>query len=135
VVHFSRASKVREAPELRIVPEPLWQAAQDRLARTHEVYLRRTGGQLGGKPESGLVSKYLLSGFLRCGVCGGNLIISKKTGQRGRAQTTYICSTQRTRGQDICTNRWGVPAIPLADAVPAQIKHVFLDPAALGALC
>ena len=125
---------VIEQPELRIVPEPLWQAAQTRLSNTRAVYLRRTNGQLGGKPESGMESRYLLSGFLRCGVCGGNLVISKKTGQRGRPQTSYVCATRRTRGDAGCTNKHGIPATALTDAVVAQLKHVFLNPVALGKL-
>jgi DNA invertase Pin-like site-specific DNA recombinase len=91
-------------------------------------------GLLSGKPDSGLESRYLLSGFLRCGVCGGNLIISKKTGQRGRPQTTYVCSTRRTRREAVCANKNGVPAPALTDAVLAQLKRVFLNPAALGCL-
>jgi site-specific DNA recombinase len=82
-VAASKAPVVREDPTLRIVPDELWAAARERMAATHAVYLRRMGGQLGGKPASGLESRYLLAGFLRCGVCGGNLIISKKTGKRG----------------------------------------------------
>ena len=62
---------VDEQPELRIVSDELWKAAHDRMAQTHRTYLHRGVGQLGGKPESGLQSRYLLSGFVRCGVCGG----------------------------------------------------------------
>jgi len=82
----------RTDDSLRIVSDELWDAAHQRMAQTHAVYLRRASGKLGGKPESGLKSKFLLSGFLRCGVCGGNLIISKKTSQRGRSQTAYVRS-------------------------------------------
>ena len=123
-----------DAPELRIISDTLWTAAHERMAKTHEVYLRHGAGLFGGKPESGLQSRYLLSGFLRCGVCGGNLVISRKTGPRGPAQTTYICAQQRSRGRETCTNKYGVSAIGLTDAVLAQLKHVFLNPAALGML-
>ena len=123
-----------DAPELRIVSDALWKAAQERMAKTHEVYLRHGAGLFGGKPESGLQSHYLLSGFLQCGVCGGNLVISRKTGPRGPAQTTYICAMQRTRGREVCSNKYGVSAIGLANAVLAQLSHVFLNPAALGTL-
>ena len=121
-----------DRPELRIISDELWEETHDRMKRTHAVYLRRTGGRLGGKPSSGLESRYLLSGFLRCGVCGGNLIISKTTGKRGRPQTRYICATHKTRGDAACTNQWGVSSTALTDAVLAQLKHVFLHPAALG---
>ena len=57
-----------DRPELRIISDELWEETHDRMKRTHAVYLRRTGGRLGGKPSSGLESRYLLSGFLRCGL-------------------------------------------------------------------
>ena len=122
-------------PELRIVAEALWTAAHDRLQKTRRAYLRRADGSLGGKPEGGaLESKYLLSGFLRCGACGGNLIISTKSGQRGRPMTMFICSTRRTRGEAACTNKHGVPASEITVRVLDQLKHVFLNPVALGRL-
>ncbi|MGH2393601.1 MAG: recombinase family protein, partial [Candidatus Limnocylindria bacterium] len=63
-----------DAPELRIVPEDLWRAAHARLERTRRVYTghRTPSGALHGSPEAGLISRHLLSGHLRCGVCGGN---------------------------------------------------------------
>jgi hypothetical protein len=45
-----------------------------------------------------------------------------------------VCSTRRTRGETACSNRHGVPATPLTDAVLGQLKHIFLNPAALGNL-
>jgi len=67
-------------------------------------------------------------------VCGGNLIITKKTSNRGRPQTAYICATQHTRGKTECTNNLGVPCTELTDAVLDQLKTFFLDPARFGAL-
>ena len=133
-VTASKAPVVREDATLRIVSDELWAAARERMAATHAVYLRRIGGQLGGKPASGLESRHQLAGFLRCGVCGGNMIISKKTGKRGRPQTAYVCSTRLSRGDSACSNRYGAPATPLTDAVLAELKHIFLNPAALGNL-
>jgi DNA invertase Pin-like site-specific DNA recombinase len=121
-------------PDLQIVPESLWQAAHARLGTTRRAYVRRTDGQLVGHPDVGIESRYLLSGFLRCGLCGGNLIISKKSGKRGRPQTSYICATRRSRGDAACTNRHGIPAGELTDRVLAQLRTFFLNPATLGGL-
>lgn len=120
-----------DAPKLRIVPESLWTAVQDRLASVSPVYRRRHGST---PSRSVLESKYLLSGFLTCGSCGGNLIISKKTGQRGRPVVMYICATRRTRGETACPSKHGVPERELTEAVLAQLKHVFCNPVALGQL-
>ena len=122
-----------DAPALRIVSEELWQAAHERMAATHAVYLRRTGGKLGGKPASGLESKYLLSGSLRCGECGGGLIISTATSKRGKPQVRYICATHRTR-PGACSNKYGVPTVALTDAVLAKLKSAVLNPVMLGDL-
>ena len=72
-----------EAPALRIVPEDLWRAAHERIDRTRQAYLRTTGGKLYGRPETGVESKYLLSGFLVCGACGGGMHVIRRSSQRG----------------------------------------------------
>jgi len=82
-----------DAPELRIFSEELWDAAHARMTATHAVYLRRNGGQLYGKPESGLESRYLMSGFLRCGVCKGAMQINKRMEKHGRPPLVYVCGT------------------------------------------
>ena len=94
---------VLDNPELAIVPEALWNAAQARLDASRRSYLRRNDGQLGGKPEAGLESKYLLSGFLRCGECGGNMFVNKRTGQArpagGRVRLRHAPHPRRCRVQ------------------------------------
>jgi hypothetical protein len=102
------------------------------MAQTRRVYLRRNDGTLGGKPSSGLESQYLLSGFLRCGVCTGNLIVQKKTGQRGRPQLVWICTNRKHRGAEACSAKYGVGVSALTDAVLAQLKQSFLNPVVLG---
>ena len=121
-----------ERPELRIVSDELWQAAQQRMASARAQYLRTSGGRLYGKPGAGLESKHLLAGFLQCGVCGGNMFFSKKTGKRGRPVLMYACSNRRSRGEAACSNAYGVPAAELTEAVSAELKKVVLNPTMLG---
>ena len=116
---------------LRIVSAELWEAAHQRLSATHAVYLERTGGHGGRKPGSGLESRYLLSGFLACGVCGGSLIINRATSKRGEPVLRYICSTHKVRGDAACANRHGVPAPALTAAVVDRLRHIFMNPIAL----
>src|SRR5712692_5130444 len=54
---------VVEVPNLRIVPEDLWQEAQDRWMNVRQLYLRVTNGQLYGRPTNGHESPYLFTGF------------------------------------------------------------------------
>jgi hypothetical protein len=88
---------------------------------------RRDNGQLQGRREPGLVSQYLLSGFLRCGTCGGNLIVTARSG-RGGVKRYFICTVAHHRGQDICTNVHGIPYEPFTEAVVETFKASILNP-------
>jgi len=127
---------VREAPELRIVPDDAWKAAHARMERTRKTYSGRRGsnGQLDGRPEGGLLSRHLLSGFLRCGVCGGNMFVMPRSGKRGKPQLYYVCTTHHKRGNTRCTNRHGVPYEELTTTLLGHFRKDFLHPATLGRL-
>jgi len=62
-------------PQLQIVSEAEWKAAHNRLDATRASYMRGTKGELWGRPASKLDSKYLLTGLVRCGLCGGSLYV------------------------------------------------------------
>jgi DNA invertase Pin-like site-specific DNA recombinase len=89
--------KVAETPNLRIISDTLWQQVR---AREHETRARLKDGHLarGGLPGSR--SKHLLSGFLRCGECGGSVgVVSsgKAAGPRYgcvRACRQYTCQNR-----------------------------------------
>jgi hypothetical protein len=53
------------APELRIIPEPPVEAVQQRIKQMRGLYVRSTAGQLHGRPEAGVASRYLLSGLVK----------------------------------------------------------------------
>ena len=88
--------KIVNAPDLRIVSDPLWREAQDRRESIKAIF---TGNGNRLLPRSA-TSPYLFSGLLKCGVCGGNLVIT--TGSKGRRRR-YGCSQHYNRGA--CTNR------------------------------
>jgi hypothetical protein len=115
---------VANRPDLRIVSDALWRAPHDHGPGAHRRFPRP-----GAKG-----AMHLLSGLCTCGLCGGGLIVSRKSGKRGRVQTLLICTTRRSRGDESSTNRYGVEADDLADAVLAKVKHAFLNPYVLGRL-
>ena len=41
-----------ERPDLRIIPEPLWNAVQKRLKAVKQNYIREQSGTLWGRPEA-----------------------------------------------------------------------------------
>jgi site-specific DNA recombinase len=92
-----------EAPNLRIIPEALWNAAHAELKKTRDVYLRANDGKLFGRPASGIESKYLLPGISRCAICGGGMLVRTGSHGNGRAHF-YACSSYHLRGRSVCKN-------------------------------
>jgi site-specific DNA recombinase len=117
---------IREAPALRIVPEELWRAAHERIGRTRQAYLRSTGGKLYGRPETGVESKYLLSGFLVCGACGGGMHVIRRSSQRGRRALYFACNNWRVN--HACPNSMSLHAGALDAQVLATLKADILIP-------
>jgi site-specific DNA recombinase len=99
------------APALQIIPDTLWQAAQTRLTQSRSAYLQWTGGKLWGRPEHGHESRYLLTGFSMCGVCGGGFSVRTRAG----GGLDYRCAFHATRGATICSNGVALP-VRLANA-------------------
>ncbi len=118
------------APELRIVTEAQWAAAQARIAEARAAYMRGTNGQLYGHPERGTESKYLLVGLSRCGVCGGGLSVKSRSHGRHRA-FYYVCTAYHLRGPKVCPNCQEL-AMPETDArVRERIGEQILSPRVL----
>ena len=84
-------------PELQIVSDELWKRVQDRQKSLMALY---SGAKKGLLPRS-VTSPYLLSGILKCGLCGGNLIIVTGYSSHGH-YPQYGCSQHFNRGA--CTN-------------------------------
>ena len=99
-----------EQPDLRIIDEDLWNRAHGRLARTRETHPghRRPNGQLVGRPEGGLISQHLLTGFLRCGSCGGGMFCSPRTRPNGKVLKYWLCTNHHKLGSRACANKFTV---------------------------
>ena len=88
-------------------------------------------GTLAGRREgSPALSPDLLTGFLRCGECGGNLIVTARSG-RGPTKRYYICTTAHHR-RGTRTNIKGIPYEPLTESMIEEFKGNFLNPVTLG---
>jgi DNA invertase Pin-like site-specific DNA recombinase len=114
-----------DAPELRIVPEELWQRVQAMRDAKRRTLPRGATGRLLGRPtwRDGH-SEYLLPGFLQCSICGGN--VRTLTLQWGRAPKRhpvrfYGCAQHENRGRDVCAN-------------DVRLRHEVLDHAILKAI-
>ena len=89
---------IQEAPHLRIVSEELWQAVQRRLSSIKTVF---ASGGAPGLCTRAYSAPYLLSGFLKCGLCGSKMVVVSGRGNSGLAR--YGCPLWHARG--ICSNR------------------------------
>ncbi len=105
---------VQEMPELRIVPEELWCRVQAR--RRRELNMSGAPGRrLGGRRP-----RYLLSGFLKCSVCGGSYVMVN--------ERSYGCATHKDRGAAICPNSRRVRREVAEQKLLAGVKQVLLSP-------
>jgi DNA invertase Pin-like site-specific DNA recombinase len=117
---------VVSAPQLQIVSDELWEAAHARLAHARGKYLRSTDGRLWGRPQD-RESKYLLSGFARCGECGGS--VSVRTHAHGKRRAPYYaCLAYHQRGARVCRNRVEMPMTAVDDAVLDSLSEDILQP-------
>ena len=87
--------RIRERkPELQIVPDDLfWRVQEKRKVKAHVIGVQ----SLGGMTRTEASRKYLFSGPLRCGPCGGKMVI--RTSKPAR----YGCAEYQERG--LCTNK------------------------------
>jgi DNA invertase Pin-like site-specific DNA recombinase len=116
-----------DRPDLRIIPDELWDRAHRVLAQRRQTYERTNHGQLCGKPETGAESRWLLGGFVQCAVCGGRMVPVKRSGKRGKESHGYQCRIRMARGNAACTVRHSIPM----DALHATVIHglaMVLDP-------
>jgi site-specific DNA recombinase len=103
---------VHDVPDLRIVDQDLW----DRV-KTRQGGLRVKKNSSGGMRDCRR-PRYLLSGLIKCGHCGGGYSVI--------SQTHLGCSTARNKGT--CNNLRGIKRITLEDYVLGGLRHHLMDP-------
>ena len=112
----------KEFPGLRIVPPPLWQRVQSRLATRAVGRSRPIGtGKRGGS---------LLSGLLRCGQCGGSFVVVSRRYKRteGTGYANLGCSVHRSRGSAICPNARTISQRKVTGAVAEALRRQLTTP-------
>ena len=120
----SEAVVAVEAPELAIVPREHWDAVKARQAGLDV----RTGAkkQATGSTDptvpfwSKRRPRYLFSGLMRCGVCGG--------GFSKISEAHFGCSTARNKGETVCGNRLTIRRDALEATVMDGLRGRLMDP-------
>jgi DNA invertase Pin-like site-specific DNA recombinase len=103
---------ITSIPGLAIVEESIWSQAAARLARRKPI-------KTGRKPS------YLLSGILRCGMCGGAYVVVYRN--------QYGCAAHKDRGPAVCRNGLRVARADIEREILAMVKRDLLSPEAIQA--
>ena len=114
---------VVEVPELRILDDALWQAAKARQGEISEKYataIAATRAAQANYLNSTHRPRYLLSGLLECGVCGGSYA--------KRGQDRYACSNYIMSGS--CSNSRTIRRVEIEERVMAGLREKLMAPEA-----
>ncbi len=109
---------ITDMPELRIIPQELWDKVQERLLdiRSRSGNLRAALNNPNTRAHGG---KYLFSGLLQCGCCGANYTVC--------STTSYGCATNLNRGDAACSNRLRVPKKLIEGKLLDVVRHELLS--------
>lgn len=121
-----------EAPELRIVSDEVWTTVQHRLAGIRAHLQKASGGRIGVRARD-IDSRYLLSGFARCGVCGTGFGVTSRSHGYERA-FFYACTAHHKRGSAICSNGLVMRIERIDEAVLQTLGGDVLRPAVVQAV-
>ncbi|HEX9050587.1 MAG TPA: recombinase zinc beta ribbon domain-containing protein, partial [Anaeromyxobacter sp.] len=104
-------------PDLRIVPQGLWDAVQRVLGAPRPL----------GKPRSRRPSP--LSGLIVCGVCGNNMSFygSSGGGSQSGSYRNIKCAANHTKGPEICRNGVSISESKLTTALAAIMRDLAAD--------
>jgi site-specific DNA recombinase len=106
--------QTRDVPDLRIVPEPLWNAVRTRT---------RNGPARGTRTGRGASPKTLFAGLLRCPTCEGPIVAIDAR--------RYGCSRHNDRGAAACRNTAAYPRKAVEAALLGVVRADLLSPAAV----
>jgi hypothetical protein len=90
----------REYPDLAIIPKDLWEDVQARFHRVHATAR--------GRPAGTGRHVHLVSGLMRCGVCGGSMTIVGRKTKAGVSYARFGCTAHYSREAAICPNALSV---------------------------
>jgi site-specific DNA recombinase len=105
-----------------IVTEDLFNQVQERMKR-----VARHHHMSHAKADH---SQYLLTGLLKCSLCGANMIVQATRSKPGEPARYwhYVCSTRTHRGASVCANDKRIPMRQLDTLVLQTTGEKLLDP-------
>ena len=106
-----------ERPDLRIVPDELWNAARERI---------QSGAAQSGSRGKGARPSTLLGGLMVCGTCGGAFVAIN--------QTKYGCATHKDRGPAVCPSRLLIRRDVADERIVGALRADLLSPESIACL-
>lgn len=106
--------ETKDVPELRIVPQDLWDAVKTRQ-QGRKIKHTQTEAWERRKP------RFLFSGLIKCGCCGG--------GFSTVSLDRFGCSNSRNKGTSVCTNRTTIARQDMEGQILTALTDHLMDPA------
>jgi site-specific DNA recombinase len=120
----------RDAPELQIISDELWQRVRERLSAARTVYFEKRDAKRATLTVNGKTSPYLLTGLLSCAACTGTMF-SHRHGHQNRLFFSYMCTNHHVRGRAICKNGLEANMVRTDAAVLEAVERDVLNVAVL----
>ena len=124
---------ITENPAQAIITKAQFDEVQGVLAAKARQYTKAKNGRFEGRKPGGVYSESLLSGILKCSLCGTSLTIvggkiDKRTGERYRQ---YGCPFSKRHGSAECANKLTISKKKVEAAVIEELKQGLLSPAGI----
>ena len=117
---------VCEIPELAIVSEELWEAAQKRFEENKKLSKGVGKGTNKGVGRPRMTS--FLRGLVECAECGAKFVVR---GSRGGSHYRYfVCGKRIQRGEAVCSNKTSIRVERLEQVVIEMLKEKVYEPEA-----
>lgn len=120
----------KAVPHLRLMDDDLWndvKARQDRMTKAHSKTGSTDRNHLSVN-RSHRRRKHLLSGLIRCGICGSSMTLAGGT-KNGGAHA-YYCSARKEKGTAFCVGMKGIPRRDVEEFAVAGLREGLMQAAA-----
>ncbi len=120
----------KPVPHLRLLDDDLWNAVkarQERMTKAHPKTASTDRNHLSVN-RSQRRRDYLLSGLLKCGLCGSSLTLTG--GNRNGGKHAYYCSARKEKGRSACVGMKGLPRRQAEEFTLAGLRDGLMQPAA-----
>ena len=106
---------IEEVPHLKVIDDRLWSRVKDRQEKTRSRIIKGPGNI---RSEKARRPRYLLSGLIKCGTCGGGFSMN--------GANRYACSTAHNKGT--CSNRLSIRRDTLEARVLDGLRKELMHP-------